>query len=152
MTARENARITRALYDRFNLRDFESGVLLVEPSATWTCMQLRYRGFSGYREMARRWIDAFPDWGLDIVNLIATNEWVAAEYVGAGRHEGDWRGPGLAIPASGNDVRIRFCEVLRVGRRIEEARLYFDRDQLYEQMGLPTANGRLPVERHEEGT
>ncbi len=137
MRARENARIARALYDRFNLRDFESGVLLVSPSAQWICMpgHRQFQGFGGYRKMVGTWIDACPDLCLDIVNLIATNEWVATEYVGTGTHAGCWRGPVRSVPPTGRVIRIAFCEVLRLdGRRILASRLYFDQEELYDQM------------------
>ena len=103
MNARKNERIARALYHRFNLRDFESGVLLISPNAEWECVARRrnYRGLKGYREMAETWITAIPDLDFDIVNLIATERWGAAEYTGTGTHEGWWRAPRWKIPPSG---------------------------------------------------
>ena len=138
MNARENARIARALYHRFNLRDFESVILLISPTAEWECVARKrnYLGLKGYREMAESWITAFSDIDFDIVNLIATDQWVAAEYWGSGTHDGWWREQGRMIPPSGNRIRIAFCEVIRInGRKILSSRKYYDKAELLGQMG-----------------
>ncbi len=53
-------------------------------------------------EEARRWIgpfrDAFPDFRMEIVDLIAEDDKVAAHFKCSGTHRGEWRG----VAATGN--------------------------------------------------
>jgi predicted ester cyclase len=52
-------------------------------------------------QAARRWIgpfrESFPDFRMDIVDLIAEGDKVVAHFRCSGTHEGDWRG----VPATG---------------------------------------------------
>lgn len=52
-------------------------------------------------EAARRWIgpfrDSFPDFKIEIVDLIAEGNKVAAHFVCSGTHQGEWQG----VPATG---------------------------------------------------
>lgn len=137
MIALENARIARGLYHRFNLRDFESGILLISPTSEWRCVPRNqcYIGLQGYRKRADAWITAMPDLDLGVENVIATTDWVAAEYTGVGTHEGWWRESGFEMPPSGNRIRLSFCEIIRAdGRRIHASRVYFDLTDLVRQM------------------
>lgn len=137
MSAHENARIARALYHRFNLRDFESGILLISPTAEWECVARGrvFRGPQGYRERLDAWMAAVPDLDFDVVDLVATEDRVAAEVVGMGTHSGWWEESGRALPPTGNAVRIAFCEFMRVdGRKVLASRVYFDRGEWVSQL------------------
>jgi predicted ester cyclase len=55
----------------------------------------------GFAEMAARWVrpfqSAFPDLEMEIVDLIADGEKVAARFKCSGTHKGEW----LGVPATG---------------------------------------------------
>jgi steroid delta-isomerase-like uncharacterized protein len=55
----------------------------------------------GFAEVARRWVSpfrsAFPDFEMHIVDLIAEDEKVVADFKCSGTHRGEW----LGVPATG---------------------------------------------------
>ena len=71
-------------------------------------------------EAARRWIgpfaDAFPDFRMDLVEVVAESDKVAAYFKCSGTHQGEWRG----MPPSGR----RFQDVDEIYVfRVEDGRL-----------------------------
>jgi predicted ester cyclase len=82
LSVSDNKALVRRLIDEVvNARDQSAIDELVDPE------------FAG---MARRWIgpfrDAFPDFRMEIVELIAEGDSVAAHFRCSGTHRGEWRG------------------------------------------------------------
>src|SRR5512142_384519 len=48
--------------------------------------------------------EAFPDYSVTVVQLVAEGEVVAAVWRGRGTHRGDWDSPIGAVPATGREV------------------------------------------------
>ena len=86
---------------------------------------------------ARRWIEpfraAFPDVHMEVVDLVAEDETVAARFTCAGTHLGEWRGR----PATGRRFKVAevYFFVLRDGR-ITSAWGLEDTHRRMQQLGL----------------
>jgi steroid delta-isomerase-like uncharacterized protein len=139
MSAQDNARIARAIYDAFNDRDFDQGVSLVAKDVRWLNVPLgiTFQGPAGYRQYVQGWAAAFPDSKVEITNMIASEEGVVTEFRGRGTHTGPLAGPAGEIPATGRRVDVSFCDVLRFQNgKIVSAHTYYDAATLMRQLGL----------------
>jgi predicted ester cyclase len=77
--------------------------------------------------------DAFPDWTVEVVNVVASGPYVATEWKTTGTHEGMFRGES----PTGIRFRREGCSVAEVeGGKIVRYRDYYDRATLPEQLGL----------------
>jgi steroid delta-isomerase-like uncharacterized protein len=76
---------------------------------------------------------AFPDFHLAVESLIAEGDEVAARFVLAGTHEGDFMG----VPATGKKVAVPGHVFYRLrGGKIVDDRPIFDRALLLQQLGV----------------
>jgi len=138
LTAQDNASIVRAHYDAFNRRDFDKGLSLVTDDVKWMNIpfDVTYSARKGYREYLENWVTAMPDCKVEIVNMIAGDQWTAVEGIGRGTHTGPLVGPQGTIPATQKKLDLRFCELLSLkDGQIAEARIYFDGATLMRQLG-----------------
>ena len=139
LTIQDNATIVRAYYDAFNRRDMDRNLLLVTDDVKWTNIpfNVNFSGHQGYREFIENWTTAMPDCKVEIVNVVAGDEWTVVEFIGRGTHTGPLVGPHGTIPATQKKLDLKFCELLRVkDGQIAEGRLYFDAATLMRQFGL----------------
>ena len=140
LTAQDNATIVRAHYDAFNQRNIDKNLSLVTDDVMWKNIpfNVNFSGKAGYREFLENWTTAMPDCKVEVVNVVAGEEWTAVEFSGRGTHTGPLIGPQGTILATGKAIDMRFCEFLRnKDGQIVEARLYFDAATLMSQLGLP---------------
>src|SRR5262249_7389393 len=81
MASDENKRLVRRLVEAVNQRDLEA---------------LDELAGGGIAEAARRWVipfpSSFPDFRVEIVDLIAEDDKVVAQFKCSGTHESDWLG------------------------------------------------------------
>lgn len=139
LTAQDNATIVRAHYDAFNQRNIDKGLSLVTDDVKWMNIpfNVNFSGRTGYREYLENWTKAMPDCKVEIVNLVAGEEWTAVECIGRGTHTGPLVGPEGTIPATHKKLELKFCELLRVkDGQIALAHLYFDAATMLRQFGL----------------
>lgn len=139
LTAQDNATVARAHYDAFNQRDFDKSLTLVTDDVKWTNIpfNVTFSGRKGYREYLENWTTAMPDCKVEIVNVVAGEEWTAVELIGRGTHTGPLMGPQGMIPATHKKLELKFCEVLRNrDGQVSEARVYFDGTSMMRQFGL----------------
>src|SRR5439155_9405481 len=139
LTAQDNATVVRAHYDAYNRRDFDKSLTLVADGVKWMNIPFNttFSGRKGYREFLDNWNKAMPDSKVEIVNVIAGDEWTAVEFIGRGTHTGPLVGPQGTIPATHKKLDLKFCELFRVkDGQIAEGRLYFDAATLMRQFGL----------------
>jgi steroid delta-isomerase-like uncharacterized protein len=139
LTAKDNATVVRAHYDAYNRRDFDKALTLVTDDVKWMNIPFNatFSGRKGYREFLDNWNTAMPDSKVEIVNVIAGDEWTAVEFIGRGTHTGPLVGPQGAISATQKKLDLKFCELLRVkDGQIAEGRLYFDGATMMRQFGL----------------
>lgn len=105
----------------------------------WTNIpfNVRHDGHKGYREFLDNWTVAMPDCKVEIVNVVAGEEWTAVEFIGRGTHTGPLVGPQGTIAATQNKLELKICEFLRIrDGLIHEGRVYFDAATLMRQFGV----------------
>lgn len=76
---------------------------------------------------------AFSDMRIEIEDVVATEDRVAAQVVLAGRQTGEWDG----IPPTGKPVRMHTVAYFKIrdGRIVSES-IYFDRREVLRQLGI----------------
>jgi steroid delta-isomerase-like uncharacterized protein len=139
MSAQENARLARELYDAFGRMDFDRclamatddvEVLLVPADQTFT-------GKEGLRQFMQVWKTATPDGVVTVVNQIASDDGVVNECTYHATHTGPLMSPAGEIPASGKTLDLRFCEVWTVrGGKLASIHNYQDFATLLRQIGV----------------
>ena len=154
LTAQDNATMVRAFYDAFNGRDMDKSLLLMPNNVKWTNIpfDVHFDGHQGYREFVSNWTTAMPDVKVEIVNVVAGDEWAAIEFIGRGTHTGPLAGPHGAILATQKKLELKCCEFLRIqDGLIHEGRAYFDAATMMRQLGVmpqtPTTDPPTPVGR-----
>lgn len=135
VTALQTEILARRYYESFNERDFDAGERFVDAEAVFTYPQSpqQFIGRAGYRELARRWIAAFPDSSYSIGYVAVIDAvTVRTEWVMHGTHLGDLVLPGLPpMPATEVHAHVKFRETLRiVNGLIVESVTEFDPDEL----------------------
>lgn len=140
MSAEENITVVREHYNAFNKRDFGYGATLVDPKVQWINIPFgtTYEGPEGYKQYLKLWTTALSDARVEIINLVASGDWVAVEFTGKGNHNaGPLLGPKGPIPPTGKPVDLSFCEVFKLKNgKISFVRTYFDAATLMRQLGL----------------
>ena len=59
------------------------------------------------------------------------------EVTGRGTHQGDFQSPEGVLPATGNTVEVRFCQVFRIkGGKIVGGHSYYDLDGMMKAMSV----------------
>jgi len=68
-----------------------------------------------------------PDFSIQVLNLVATDEWTAVEFIVRGTHTGPLSGPKGTIAPTEKRLQFECCEFLRItDGQISESHLYFD--------------------------
>jgi len=81
----------------------------------------------------RSFREAFPDQHQTIDDMLATDEVVMTEWTLTGTHEGEYVG----IRPTGREIELEGMGKTRIADgRIEDDRLYYDRQAILEQLGL----------------
>jgi predicted ester cyclase len=124
MSAERNKELVRRLVDAVNERDFE-----------------RVSEVAGGRiaEEAERWIgpftESFPDFRMEVVDVIAEDDRVVGHLRCSGTHEGDWRGR----PPTGRrfeDIDEIYVFAVRDGKLAEVTAVVEDNLTRLQQLGL----------------
>lgn len=130
----------RRYYSLFNDRRFDEGEALVHPEAIFHYPDAReeFIGRAGYRELARRWEEAFPDADLSITDVNVRGESVSTEWIGTGTHLGTLDVPGFpTIAPTMRTVQLPMCETIRVVEGlVVESHLEFDAGDLRRRLGF----------------
>jgi predicted ester cyclase len=93
----------------------------------------QFIGRAGYRELARRWVTAFPDGTVSIIMVrVSEGPTVRTDWVAHGTHLGPLDLPGLPpIPPTGIHTHLSMRETVRISHGlIVESRMEFDPDEL----------------------
>jgi len=140
VTASRIETFARRYYGLFNDRRFDEAEALIHPEAIFTYQHAReeFIGRSGYRELARRWEEAFPDAALSITDLTVLGDSVCTEWLGSGTHLGMLDIPGFpTLPPTMLSVHLPMCETIRVVEGlVVESRLAFDAEELRRRLGF----------------
>jgi len=122
MTAKANKAIVRRYIDELNRRN------------TAVLDELVADDFrDAVRQGYERNVAAFPDYLVEIHDMIAEGEQVVVEWSHRGTHAGPYEG----VPATGKVVTGRAISVYRVvDGKITDARGVWDRGEVWQQLGL----------------
>ena len=93
-------------------------------------------GLEGFRQSVEMVLSAFPDFQIQIEDLIAEGDRVVVRWTGGGTHRGEFSG----IPPTNQQVTIEGIEIYRYqgGKRVETWR-QFDTMRVAQQLGvIPT--------------
>lgn len=125
----------RRLFEALDARDYERAAGAVAERCEWTSVAAGtvHHGSGPIVEGLREFTAAFPDWRVEIDNLVAAGRTVVVEWRTTGTHEGAFRG---AAP-TGRRFERRGCAVAEVeGGKIVRYRDYYDRATMLDQLGL----------------
>jgi len=133
--------LVRRYYGYFNSRRFDDAAAFVDPQASFTYPVGKEHliGRAGYRELARRWVEGFPDARINITTVLVPDErTVITEWIGEGTHTGSLELPGFPVlPATGRHARLPMREFVTIAnRRIVSSRLEFDPDEMLRRLGF----------------
>jgi ketosteroid isomerase-like protein len=148
LTAQDNATLVRARYDAFNQRDLDKVLAMVREDVKWTNLpfDMIHNGRDGQRQYIENWTTALSDAKVEILNLVAGDEWTAAECIVRGTHTGPLVAPNGTISPTYTKIELSFCELHRVvDGEIVEGRLYFDGATLMRQLGMPSTKSPSAV-------
>ncbi len=137
--------LARQYYALFNERRLDEAERLVDPQAIFNYPAAREHliGRAGYRELTRRWLEAFPDARALVlavhVGADAGSEQIArTEWLGEGTHLGVLQLPGFPpIPPTGRFARLPMSETIRIERGlVASTRMEFDPAELRRALGF----------------
>ena len=102
-------------------------------------------GPDGYKQLILFFEEGFPDSGIEITNLFATQDQAIVEFIGRGTNTGPLHLPTGDVPPTGRAVEMRFCDVYRVSEgKIVNYRSYYDALGFLQQLGL------IPLQESEQ--
>ena len=127
--------VVRAYFDALNARDYEQVAHSFSDNCEFVSVAsgAKFTGTDSMLHGLREFAEAFPDWAVEVANVVASGPCVATEWKTTGTHEGVFRG------TSPTGIRFRRdgCSVAEVADgRIVRYRDYYDRATLLEQLGL----------------
>ncbi len=138
MNQPDNIQIVKSLFDSFNQRTLEKGVESIDDKLAWTDVATGeiYRGKDGYAVFYQRWLSAFPDGKIEILNTLSSGDSVVVEYMGRGTQTGTLVGASGELPPTGRHVELRICEIYDFNQgQLIQGRSYYDLMTLLHQLG-----------------
>ena len=143
-TAQNTVTLVQTLYDLMN--NHQSDPVWLDKSLTFFAEDceiidvpsgMTSRGPDGYKQLILFFEEGFPDSGIEITNLFATDDEVVVEFIGRGTNTGPLHMPTGDVPPTGRVVELRFCDVYRVkDGKIVSYRSYYDVFGFLQQLGL----------------
>jgi len=144
MTAQHIVTLVQTLYNLMN--DHQSDPAWLDKSLTFFAEDcevmdipsgITSRGPDGYKQLILFFEEGFPDSGIEITNLFATDEQAVVEFIGRGTNTGPLHMPTGDAPPTGHAVEMRFCDVYCVRNgKIVSYRSYYDVFGFLKQLGL----------------
>jgi steroid delta-isomerase-like uncharacterized protein len=127
--------VVRAYFDALNQRDYERAASAFADDCEFVSVAsgARFKGTESMLHGLREFAEAFPDWTVEVGNVVTSGPYVAAEWRTTGTHEGMFRG----VAPTGIRFRRDGCAIAEIVEgRIARYRDYYDRATLLEQLGL----------------
>jgi steroid delta-isomerase-like uncharacterized protein len=131
--------IIRRLFEAFTAKDYDTIVALAaDDFELIDCSSgEKYNGPEGARRNAEGWLIPFADAKVEVLNIVSSGDWAAAECVGRGTHTGPMQTPMGEVPATGKEMELHFCSFIKVkDGKIVEGRDYYDAMTIVNQLGL----------------
>jgi steroid delta-isomerase-like uncharacterized protein len=123
-------RFSEEVWTKHNLDAIDE---LVAPDCIgWSATDGEVRGPQGFRQLAERYLTAFPDTSWRIDRIVADGEWVASFWTATGTHSGDLMG----IAPTGKQVTVQGTSFDRiVNGKFVESQNVFDALGMLQQLG-----------------
>lgn len=126
--------LVREYVDAWNERDFQRFADLLAESFTFTSPTA---GTVHGRENCEAYADAvvtgFSDFQVIVQEIVAEETLVMTESILVGTHDGEYEG----IPPTHEEIELRdMAKFVVEDGKIQEERLYFDSQELFDQLGL----------------
>lgn len=134
MAEKDNLQLAKEAMAAINAHDIESYLKYVDESYVGESETTGLiHGREGARQMLTTMFQAFPDFHLEIEQLIASGDHVVTRVIVTGTHKGSFAG----IAPTNKKVSWRSCNVLelRNGKAIR-SRIYADNVSLFRQLGV----------------
>lgn len=138
--------VVRDFLNAVNDRDYSALSDVLSESMTWIDPSLpekEVHGSDGFETMLREIVVGFPDFHIEVLDIVADENVVMAELLYTGTHAGEFFG----LPPTGREIEFQGVEKYQIeSGDIERGRVYFSDAELKEQLGLtfPEVIGQLP--------
>lgn len=133
--ATRNVETFRAAHQEFNKRDFDAVAGRLSEDFTYEdrARNITFRGPDGFKDFLQGWVDAFSDGEVSRPVYTGAGDTVIAEFVGRGVNDG----PMGEMPATGKEMKVPMCEVMRFDDegRIVSGAIYYDQLSIMTQLG-----------------
>lgn len=139
-------RVARDFITAVNDRDYAALSDVLSESMTWIDPSIpagEVHGSDGFETMLREIVVGFPDFHIEILDIVADGNIVMAELLYTGTHEGEFFG----LPPTGRAIEFQGMEKYQIeSGKLERGRVYISDAELKEQLGLtfPEVVGQLP--------
>lgn len=133
-TTTDAEEVVRAYEDLWNNRAYSKIPEIVSESFVHRDPAVgEVRGHDGLEAFIREIKTGFPDFQLEIINLLASEQIVMDEAKFTMTHEGEFND----IPPTGREVEFRGMAINRIeDGKLQEHRQYYDRQDFFQQLGL----------------
>lgn len=138
--------VARDFLNAVNDRDYSTLSDVLSESMTWIDPSLpesEVHGSEAFETMLREIVVGFPDFHIEILDILADENVVMAELLYTGTHQGEFFG----LPPTGREIEFQGVETYQIeSGNIIRGRVYFSDAELKEQLGLtfPEVIGQLP--------
>jgi steroid delta-isomerase-like uncharacterized protein len=123
-------RFSEEVWTKHNLDVIDE--LVASDCVGWSPTDGEIRGPDGFRQLAERYLTAFPDTSWRIDRVVAAGEWVASYWTATGTHSGDLMG----IAPTGKQVTVQGSSFDRiVNGKFVESQNVFDALGMLQQLG-----------------
>lgn len=133
--ASPNVETFRQAHQAFNRRDFEDVVSRMSENVTYQdrARGETFQGRDGFKQFMQGWVEAFSDAEVTEAAYADAGDRVIAQFVGRGVNDGPL-GP---LPATGKEMKVPMCEILRFDEsgRVVSGSIYYDQLSLMTQLG-----------------
>lgn len=144
MSTQDSVSAARAFFDAVDRRDVDRAVSFLDQNAEWSFDGSMGRGPEAAKQAMQAHFVTFPDHREELTNLIATEDWVAIEYVGRGTQNAPFDTPYGLIPPTGRRVELSCCDVYQIKNgKIVRIHTYLDSANLLQQLGVMPRIGQM---------
>ena len=138
-----NEALIRSLYEAVNKKDLQTIAGFGAAESEWLDVPFDFTtyGVNAIIDPWASWFNIFPDATCEVRSLVAIDDYVMAQGVGRGTHQGVFNSPAGELQPTGRAMQVNFCDVyhLRDGK-IVRADSYFDFYGLLKQLAPEKVN------------
>ncbi len=131
----QNVETFRAAHQAFNSRDFDGVVSKMAEGLTYRdqARNVTFTGRDGFKEFMQGWVKAFSNAEVSEPSYLDAGDTVIAQFKARGVNDGAFG----ALPATGREIDVPFCELMRFddNGQIVSGGAYYDQLTIMTQLG-----------------